>query len=111
VVALASGVKKTELVLDEWAKELAPSTELRKRFGHDPDRWKEFRARYQMELRAAEARRKIDVLTARAKRRSVTLIYSARDEEHNDAVVLMDVIERQRSGGTKSKLKPKRKSA
>jgi uncharacterized protein YeaO (DUF488 family) len=88
------GIKKADLVLDEWAKELAPSSELRKRFGHDPNKWREFRTQYQMELRASEARAKIDELVKRAHRSNVTLIYSARDEEHNDAVVLRDVLER-----------------
>jgi len=88
------GIKKSDFVLDEWAKELAPSSELRKSFGHDPSKWKEFRTRYQMELRAPEAREKIGDLVKRARRSNVTLVYSARDEDHNDAVVLKDVIER-----------------
>lgn len=103
------GITKSKLILDEWAKELAPSTELRKAFGHDPSRWENFRKQYQMELRAPEARRKIESLSARAKRSSVTLVYSARDEEHNDAVVLKNMIERT----TKSPraAKPPRKAA
>jgi uncharacterized protein YeaO (DUF488 family) len=88
------GIKKSKLVLDEWAKELAPSTELRKIFGHDPAHWKEFRARYQLELRVKAAREKIETLVKRAHRAAVTLIYAARDEDFNDAVVLKHVIER-----------------
>ena len=88
------GIKKSKLLLDEWAKNLAPSTELRKSFGHDPDRWKAFRARYLLELHAKVAREKIQVLAERARRGAVTLVYSAHDEEHNDAVVLKGVLER-----------------
>ena len=87
------GIRKSNLVLNEWAKELAPSAELRKSFGHDPARWKEFRTKYQMELRAPEAREKIAGLAKRARRLAVTLVYSARDEEHNNAVVLKRVLD------------------
>lgn len=88
------GVKKTDLALDEWTKEIAPSTELRERFAHDPSRWRWFQGRYKKELGSPEAKKKIASLTAMAKRRAVTLVYSARDEEHNDAVVLRDLIRR-----------------
>jgi uncharacterized protein YeaO (DUF488 family) len=88
------GVKKTDLPLDEWAKELAPSTELRKSFGHDPDNWPEFREKYQQELRSPAARQKMDELAGLARRSTLTLVYSARDEEHNNAVVLKRVLER-----------------
>jgi uncharacterized protein YeaO (DUF488 family) len=88
------GIKKSDLVLAEWTKDLAPSSELRKSFGHDPARWKEFRARYLRELRAPTARDKLEALAKRARRSTVTLVYSARDEEHNDAVVLKDVLDR-----------------
>ena len=88
------GIKKSDLLLDEWTKELSPSGELRKSFGHDPAKWKEFRARYRMELRVPAARKKIEELSARGRNSTVTLVYGARDEEHNDAVVLKDLIER-----------------
>jgi uncharacterized protein YeaO (DUF488 family) len=81
-------MQKSKLVLDEWTKALAPSTELRKSFGHDPVKWKEFRSRYKMELRAKASREKIESLANRARRRTVTLVYSARDTDHNDAVIL-----------------------
>ena len=84
------GVTKAEAGLDEWVKEVAPSAELRKWFGHDPDRWDEFRRRYRVELeRQAEL---LKDLRRRACDGPVTLVYSARDEIHNDAVVLRDVI-------------------
>ena len=80
------GVKKEEVALDEWLKELAPSTALRKWFGHDPARWDGFRHRYAVELDAlSELWRP---LAERAAHQTVTLLYSARDEEHNQAVVL-----------------------
>ncbi|MGZ3788184.1 MAG: DUF488 domain-containing protein [Bacteriovorax sp.] len=88
------GIKKEKLVHDEWAKELAPSTELRQSFGHEESKWKEFRAQYKRELRHKEASEKISSLARRARRKTVTLVYSARDEEHNDAVVLKEVLER-----------------
>lgn len=88
------GVKKSSLSLDEWSKELAPSTELRKSFGHDPAKWKAFRASYRLELRAPAAQEKLEDLAKRARKKTVTLLYSARDEDHNDAVVLKDILER-----------------
>lgn len=98
------GIAKSELPIDEWAKELAPSAELRKSFGHDPAKWKEFRARYRLELRAPSARAKLDELAQRARSSTVTLLYSARDEEHNNAIVLRELLE-------KSAAKPSRKAA
>ena len=76
--------------LDEWIKEIAPSVELRKWFSHDPDRWDEFRRRYRTEL--AEHSETLNRIRGRAREGPITLIYSARDEKHNDAVVLRDVI-------------------
>ena len=84
------GVSKEKASLDEWEKDIAPSTELRKWFGHDPERWAEFQRRYRAELREHD-----DILKrirALAKSHTVTLVYSAHDEEHNDAVVLKDVL-------------------
>jgi uncharacterized protein YeaO (DUF488 family) len=95
------GLRKEGLVLDEWAKELAPSTALRKSFGHDPARWKDFSERYRKELKSPEAKEKLSALARRAAKGQVTLIYSARDEEHNDAIVLkrlMDQALRRRAG-------------
>lgn len=87
------GVAKDALRLDLWAKELAPSTALRRWFGHDPARFGEFASRYQAELRAVPARALLADLVGRAARGPVTLVYGARDEEHNGAVVLRDAIE------------------
>jgi uncharacterized protein YeaO (DUF488 family) len=84
------GVSKEEAKLDEWIKEIAPSTELRTWFGHDPRRWDEFRKRYRAEL--AEHTEVLNDLRRRARKGPITLVYSARDEIHNDAIVLRNVI-------------------
>jgi uncharacterized protein YeaO (DUF488 family) len=86
------GVSKTEAKLDEWDKELAPSSELREWFGHEPARFAEFRRRYMNELRANRPRLK--ELRRRAATGTLTLVYSAHDSEHNDAVVLAEVLRR-----------------
>jgi|SRR5690606_21748553 len=90
------GRRKDELALDEWAKELAPSTALRKWFAHDPERWEEFRERYRDELRTREARERLHALIDAAGNRPITLVYSARDERHNQAVVLRELLARMR---------------
>jgi uncharacterized protein YeaO (DUF488 family) len=86
------GVKKGALQLDLWAKDLAPSPALRQWFGHDPARFREFARRYHSELRAAPARGLLAELARRAAGGTVTLVYGARDEEHNGAVVLRDAM-------------------
>jgi uncharacterized protein YeaO (DUF488 family) len=80
------GLKKEDAVLDLWVKELAPSTALRQWFGHEPVRWEGFRHRYATELDAVADHWR--PLAERAARRRVTLLYGARDEEHNNAVAL-----------------------
>ena len=87
------GRRKEDLRLDAWLKDLAPSTELRTWFGHDPARWSEFRARYRRELRRASARELLRDLTRRAERGTVTLVFGAKDVEHNDAVALKLIID------------------
>ena len=84
------GVSKDAAALDEWMKEIAPSTELRQWFGHDPARWNEFRCRYAEEVRHHQSLLK--TLRARARQGRITLVYSAHDEAHNDAVALRDII-------------------
>ena len=84
------GVKKADAAIDEWMREIAPSTELRKWFGHDPRRWEEFRRRYQAEIRQHTDEYKR--LRALAQHGRITLVFSARDEAHNDAVVLKDLL-------------------
>jgi uncharacterized protein YeaO (DUF488 family) len=84
------GVKKEDAAIDQWMKDLAPSTELRKWFGHDPARWEEFRKRYAAEVNGHPEQ--LQQLRALARKGTVTLVYSAHDEEHNDAVALRDLI-------------------
>lgn len=86
------GVKKEELGHDEWAKSLAPSSDLRRWFGHDPERWDGFRERYREELK--EVGDELDNLRERAAKQPVTLLFAARDTEHNQAVVLADMLEK-----------------
>ena len=87
------GMTKAAAHIDEWLKELGPSTELRKWFNHDPHRWEEFRSKYHAELRAAEQRERLDHLRQIAgKRKSLTLVYGARDTEHNQAVVIAEEL-------------------
>jgi len=84
------GLSKAEAAVDEWMKDIAPSTSLRQWFGHDPKRWPEFRRRYRRELR--DHAELLSHLTSLASRGRVTLVYGARDERHNDAVVLASLI-------------------
>jgi uncharacterized protein YeaO (DUF488 family) len=86
------GIKKADLALDGWLKDVAPSTELRQWFGHDVDRWKEFQRKYRAELRANRAAWQ-PILDA-AEHGCVTLVYSAHDPEHNSALVLRDYLSR-----------------
>ena len=85
------GVKKTSLPLDAWLKEVAPSTELRQWFGHDPKKWNEFQRRYRAELERQPQAGQL-ILDA-ARRGVVTLVYSSHDTEHNNAFVLRDYLE------------------
>ena len=84
------GIKKDEAKIDEWIKEIAPSNELRKWFAHDPSKWQEFKKRYREELK--DQSNLIKILKHRAKKGNITLIFSARDTEHNNAVVLSELI-------------------
>lgn len=85
------GVSKEQATIDEWLKEIAPSPELRDWFGHKPERFEEFRIRYQTELADNDAILKIKKLETENK--TVTLLYAAKDPVHNHAVVLMEVLQ------------------
>ncbi|MBV9547698.1 MAG: DUF488 domain-containing protein [Chloroflexi bacterium] len=85
------GIKKDELQIEGWLKEVAPSTELRKWFGHDPERWKEFQQRYRHELGAHPE--SVSSLLDAAGSGNVTLVYGARDTQHNQAIVLKGFLE------------------
>src|ERR1035437_7630393 len=84
------GLRKEDAAVDRWLKEIAPSTELRQWFGHDPVRWPEFRRRYTAELRQHTTM--LDKTRELAKQGTVTLVFGAHDEQHNDAVVLREVL-------------------
>lgn len=88
------GMTKAKAGVDIWLKELAPSAELRKWFGHDPDKWTEFKKRYRAELE--ENDEQLVRLREEIKKGAVTLLYGAKDEEHNDAVVLMELLRDQK---------------
>jgi len=85
------GVAKKELADAIWSKDIAPSTELRKWFAHDPKKWVEFQRRYRAELKRHEAA--LEPILEAARRGNVTLLYSSHDTEHNNAVVLRDYLQ------------------
>jgi uncharacterized protein YeaO (DUF488 family) len=91
------GVSREQARFDEWARELAPSSQLRRWFAHDPERFAEFKRRYAEELAAQEE--KLRELRGRARQGTLTLVYGARDTEHNDAVVLAELLRRGRRMG------------
>ena len=84
------GASRAQLALDDWARDLAPSAELRRWFGHDPSRFQEFRARYRRELISRDG--PLERLRRRAAAGTLTLVYAARDREHNNAQVLAEVL-------------------
>ena len=84
------GMTKKSAAIDEWFKDIAPSTTLRQWFGHDPARWQEFRRRYAREVR--EHHDQVERLRTLALQGPITLVFSAHDEIHNDAVVLRDLL-------------------
>ncbi|MCE0767848.1 DUF488 family protein [Pseudonocardia kujensis] len=100
------GVRRDDLQMDGWAKDVAPSSELRKWFGHDPERWAEFRRRYFAELdEHPEAWRP---LVDAARSGTLTLLYSTRDREHNNAVALRDYLEARLADGRPRRIRPGR---
>jgi len=86
------GLTKQKAKIDLWLKEIAPSTELRKWFGHDPEKWKEFRKRYYKELKTKSEQ--IQILKEYQRKGVVTLVYGAKDKEHNEALVLKELLNR-----------------
>ena len=85
------GIKKEELEHDEWYKDIAPSSDLRKWFDHDPDKWKEFKNKYKKELK--DQKHLVEQLKKDIDGHNVTLLYAAKDTEHNQAVVIKEYIE------------------
>ncbi len=85
------GVSKRAAMIDHWMKDIAPSTGLRKWFNHESDRWPEFKRRYSRELKK-ERLELVEELTRLAKKKTVTLLYSAKDREHNQAQALREYL-------------------
>jgi uncharacterized protein YeaO (DUF488 family) len=85
------GLRKEEVRINDWMKDIAPSTELRKWFGHEPAKWEEFRRRYFAEL--SDRPEMVERLVEMARSGPLTLVYSAKDEEHNNAVALREFLE------------------
>ena len=92
------GRTKEALRLDDWARDLGPSTALRKWFGHDPALWPEFQTRYEAELAEPDKAQALDALAAEARLGPVTLVYGARDREHNQARVIAAELKRRLHG-------------
>lgn len=87
------GISKDAAALDYWYKDLAPSTGLRKWFGHDPKLWAAFKQKYRKELRDDDKRGRLEELAEMARSGPLTLLYGAKDTAHNQAVVLREVLE------------------
>src|ERR1700722_10052020 len=87
------GLTKEKAMVDLWLKDIAPSNELRKWFGHDPKKWPEFKRKYLEELNANSEQ--LTLLRHEVSHGPVTLLYGAHDEEHNQAVVLLELLQRQ----------------
>ena len=86
------GMSKENAKIDEWLKDIAPSSELRKWFGHEPEKWPEFKKRYLQELKSPESVKALKHIADLAARGDVTIVYGAKDTEHNDARVLLEVL-------------------
>jgi uncharacterized protein YeaO (DUF488 family) len=85
------GLTKERAAVDLWLKDVAPSTELRQWFGHDPAKWKGFQARYRKELK--QKKDALKLLKENSRERTITLVYGARDKDHNEALVLKSVLD------------------
>lgn len=92
------GVKKEEVKVEKWMRQLGPSNELRQFFSHDPARWQEFRRRYLNELKRPQAASLLAELLEIARSGTLTLVYSAKDREHNQAIVLKELLDRKIAG-------------
>ncbi|MBI4180842.1 MAG: DUF488 family protein [Chloroflexi bacterium] len=86
------GLSRLEAHIDQWAKEVAPSQELRQWFAHQSEKWPEFKERYERELSTPEKSRLLEQIALMAGRNDVTLLYAARDSEYNNAVVLGEIL-------------------
>jgi len=95
------GLTKQKAKIDLWVKEISPSTELRKWFGHDPEKWDEFRRRYKSELK--QQPELVDQLRDKARKGPITFVYAAKDELHNSALLLKEFVESGNPQRTKTK--------
>lgn len=86
------GIKKEDLRIDQWMRAIAPSQDLRKWYGHDPKRWKEFREKYRRELSESPRKELVRELVALARKGKLTLVFGARDTEHSNAAVIAEII-------------------
>ena len=86
-------MSKAEAHIDIWLKEIAPSTELREWFNHDPAKWEEFKQKYREEQKNPEKARLVEDISLHARSHDITLVYGAKDTAHNDAVVLKEIVE------------------
>lgn len=86
------GVRKDDLQYDLWEKDIAPTPALRKWFGHAPDRWEEFHERYRKELASPEVQERLRAIAKEAGKRKITLLYGARDPDHNHALILAEAF-------------------
>jgi uncharacterized protein YeaO (DUF488 family) len=93
------GIKKDEAHVEKWIRELGPSNELRQFFGHDPTRWRQFRRRYLAELKRPEVKTLLAELENLARSGTLTLVYSAKDQEHNQAIVLKELLDKRLGAG------------
>jgi uncharacterized protein YeaO (DUF488 family) len=88
------GIKKEDAHVEQWIRELGPSDELRRFFGHDPARWEQFHQRYLAELKRPQTKALLAELANIARNGPLTLVYSARDPDHNQALVLKEVLQK-----------------
>lgn len=95
------GLKKREAQVDLWLKEAAPSTELRKWFGHDPEKWEEFKKRYFKELDKAGPA--VAEIRDRAKKGDLTLVFGAKDDKHSNAAALLEYLDQKKSSNKRGR--------
>jgi uncharacterized protein YeaO (DUF488 family) len=86
------GLSREKAQIDEWFRDIAPSDELRKWFGHKPERWEEFQERYREELRSAEKQQQLIDLRSMIRAGTVTLLFASKDGEHNNAIALTGIL-------------------
>ncbi|MUV37457.1 DNA-3-methyladenine glycosylase II [Lentibacillus sp. JNUCC-1] len=91
------GMAKEDAKINEWLKEIAPSNDLRKWFGHDPDKWEDFKSKYKQELESGKQQEALETLKQRTREhnKNLTLLFGAKDEQHNQAQVLKEIVDHQ----------------